>query len=43
MAPAPRPSRLLAVMAHPDDTGILEAVTLFHLRNLGWQEGILTI
>ena len=38
--PAPR---LLAVMAHPDDSEILVGGTLFHLKDLGWELGILTM
>jgi len=35
--------RVLAVMAHPDDTEILVGGTLFHLKGLGWELGILTM
>jgi N-acetylglucosamine malate deacetylase 1 len=35
--------RLLAVMAHPDDAEILVGGTLFLLRDLGWELGILTM
>jgi N-acetylglucosamine malate deacetylase 1 len=35
--------RLLAVMAHPDDAEILVGGTLFHLKALGWELGILTM
>ena len=38
-----RPPRLLAVMAHPDDAEILVGGTLFHLKALGWELGILTM
>lgn len=38
-----RVPRLLAVMAHPDDAEILVAGTLFHLKALGWELGILTM
>lgn len=37
------PSRLLVVMAHPDDAEILVGGTLFHLKSLGWQLGIVTM
>ncbi|MGH9846132.1 MAG: PIG-L deacetylase family protein, partial [Blastocatellia bacterium] len=33
----------LAVMAHPDDAEILVGGTLFHLKSLGWEIGILTM
>jgi len=39
----PRVPRLLAVMAHPDDAEILVGGTLFHLKALGWELGILTM
>ena len=39
----PRVPRLLAVMAHPDDTEILVGGTLFQLKALGWELGILTM
>lgn len=35
--------RLLAVMAHPDDAEILVGGTLFHLKKLGWELGIVTM
>jgi LmbE family N-acetylglucosaminyl deacetylase len=35
--------RLLAVMAHPDDAEILAGGTLFHLKAMGWELGILTM
>jgi LmbE family N-acetylglucosaminyl deacetylase len=35
--------RLLAAMAHPDDAEILIGGTLFHLKALGWELGILTM
>lgn len=38
-----RSPRLLAVMAHPDDTEILVGGTLFHLKALGWELGVLTM
>jgi LmbE family N-acetylglucosaminyl deacetylase len=38
-----RAPRALAVMAHPDDAEILVAGTLFHLKALGWQLGIITM
>ena len=40
---APRSPRALAVMAHPDDAEILVGGTLFHLKSLGWEPGILTM
>ncbi len=39
----PRVPRLLAVMAHPDDAEILIGGTLFHLKALGWELGIVTM
>ena len=39
----PAVPRLLAVMAHPDDAEILVGGTLFHLKTLGWELGILTM
>jgi N-acetylglucosamine malate deacetylase 1 len=39
----PPSRRLLAVMAHPDDAEILVAGTLFHLKERGWELGILTM
>lgn len=38
-----REPRALAVMAHPDDTEILVAGTLFHLKALGWELGVITM
>jgi N-acetylglucosamine malate deacetylase 1 len=38
--PAPR---LVAVMAHPDDVEIEIGGTLFHLKSLGWDLGIITM
>ena len=38
-----RVPRLLSVMAHPDDTEILVGGTLFHLKELGWELGIVTM
>ncbi len=38
-----RTPRALAVMAHPDDAEILVAGTLFHLKALGWELGIITM
>ncbi len=35
--------RLLVAMAHPDDTEILVGGTLFHLKELGWELGIVTM
>lgn len=35
--------RVLAAMAHPDDAEILCGGTLFHLKTLGWELGILTM
>ncbi|HMV46951.1 MAG TPA: PIG-L family deacetylase, partial [Blastocatellia bacterium] len=35
--------RLLAAMAHPDDAEILIGGTLFHLKALGWELGIITM
>lgn len=35
--------RVLAVMAHPDDAEILAGGTLFHLKSLGWEVGIVTM
>ena len=35
--------RLLVVMAHPDDAEILVGGTLFHLKDLGWELGIVTM
>jgi LmbE family N-acetylglucosaminyl deacetylase len=38
-----RPPRLLAAFAHPDDAEILVGGTLFHLKALGWDLGVLTM
>ena len=38
-----KPPRLLVVMAHPDDAEMLVGGTLFHLKDLGWELGIVTI
>jgi len=38
-----RATRLLAAMAHPDDAEILIGGTLFHLKSLGWEIGIITM
>jgi LmbE family N-acetylglucosaminyl deacetylase len=38
-----RNPRALAAMAHPDDAEILAGGTLFHLKALGWELGILTM
>lgn len=38
-----RTPRVLAVMAHPDDAEILVGGTLFHLKALGWEAGIITM
>ncbi|MCP9496738.1 MAG: PIG-L family deacetylase [Pyrinomonadaceae bacterium MAG19_C2-C3] len=35
--------RLLVVMAHPDDAEILIGGSLFHLKALGWELGIVTM
>jgi len=35
--------RLLAAMSHPDDADILIGGTLFHLKTLGWELGIITM
>ncbi len=35
--------RLLVAMAHPDDAEILIGGTLFHLKSLGWELGIITM
>jgi N-acetylglucosamine malate deacetylase 1 len=37
------PPRLLTVMAHPDDAELLVGGTLFHLKELGWELGIVTM
>lgn len=38
-----RAPRLLTVMAHPDDVELLVAGILFHLKDLGWELGIVTM
>lgn len=38
-----RAPRLLTVMAHPDDAELLVGGTLFHLKELGWELGIVTM
>ena len=43
MSDTPRAPRLLAAMAHPDDAEILIGGTLFHLKSLGWELGIMTM
>src|SRR5262245_20571755 len=43
MTDAPRATRLLAAMAHPDDAEILIGGTLFHLKSFGWEIGIMTM
>jgi len=43
MTDAARAPRLLAAMAHPDDAEILVGGTLFHLKALGWELGIITM
>jgi LmbE family N-acetylglucosaminyl deacetylase len=43
MTEAARTPRLLAAMAHPDDAEILIGGTLFHLKSLGWELGIMTM
>ena len=43
MAIESKSSRLLVVMAHPDDAEILVGGTLFHLKDLGWELGIVTM
>jgi LmbE family N-acetylglucosaminyl deacetylase len=43
MPPDTRVPRLLAVMAHPDDTEITVGGTLFHLKELGWELGVVTL
>ncbi len=37
------PKRLLVMMAHPDDAEILTGGTLFHLKDHGWNLGIVTM
>lgn len=43
MPDSPRAPRLLAAMAHPDDAEILIGGTLFHLKSLAWELGIMTM
>ncbi|MGE0131128.1 MAG: PIG-L deacetylase family protein [Blastocatellales bacterium] len=43
MTDASRAPRLLAAMAHPDDAEILVGGTLFHLKSLGWEIGVITM
>lgn len=43
MARERRAPRLLAMMAHPDDVELLVAGILFHLKDLGWELGIVTM
>ncbi len=43
MSNDPKASRLLVVMAHPDDAEILVGGTLFQLKALGWELGITTM
>jgi LmbE family N-acetylglucosaminyl deacetylase len=43
MIDASRAPRLLAAMAHPDDAEILIGGTLFHLKSVGWELGIMTM
>src|SRR5262245_18009118 len=43
MTDTSRLPRLLAAMAHPDDAEILIGGTLFHLKPLGWELGIVTM
>jgi LmbE family N-acetylglucosaminyl deacetylase len=43
MSPDLKVPRLLVVMAHPDDCEILVGGTLFHLKELGWELGIVTM
>lgn len=43
MTDASRAPKALAVMAHPDDAEILVAGTLFHLKSLGWELGVVTM
>lgn len=35
--------RLLVIMSHPDDAEILVGGILFHLKNIGWELGIVTM
>lgn len=43
MSPEQKPLRMLAVMAHPDDCEFLAAGTMFQLKDLGWELGIVTM
>jgi N-acetylglucosamine malate deacetylase 1 len=43
MAQDKRRPRLLTVMAHPDDAELLVGGILFHLKELGWELGIVTM
>ena len=43
MATDSKSPRLLVVMAHPDDAEILVGGTLFHLKDRGWELGIVTM
>src|SRR5271157_2321877 len=43
MANESKSPRLLVVMAHPDDAEMLVGGTLFHLKDLGWELGIVTM
>jgi len=43
MSPDAKFPRLLVVMAHPDDTEFLVGGALFHLKDLGWELGIVTM
>jgi len=43
MAELKRTPRVLVAMSHPDDAEILAGGTLVHLKQLGWQPGILTM
>ncbi|HEX5083349.1 MAG TPA: PIG-L family deacetylase [Blastocatellia bacterium] len=43
MTDTTRAPRLLSAMAHPDDAEILIGGTLFHLKSLGWELGIMTM
>ncbi|HKE06136.1 MAG TPA: PIG-L family deacetylase [Blastocatellia bacterium] len=43
MTDSSRAPRLLTAMAHPDDAEILIGGTLFHLKSLGWELGIMTM
>ncbi len=43
MATDSKSNRLLVVMAHPDDAEMLVGGTLFHLKDLGWELGIVTM